>query len=89
MPSRVIVAYYNLASSFRVPKDVPLLSSAENDKCGGIETPWSWWIKWDTLHYIDDKGVEHSIEPYCAASDCDYKRPANVEEEEDESDDDE
>jgi len=90
MPSaRVIIANYNLCSCFRVPKDVPLLSNEEN-KFG---KPWSWWIKWDTLGYVDDKGVEHEIEAYSSASegDYDFKRPDSVNEDEHEfdSDDDE
>ena len=71
---RVIRADYNLSSTFRVPKGVPLLSVEENDG----EKAWSWWIKWDLLMYIDDKGVEHTIEPYSCASDDDYKRPDAV-----------
>ena len=85
MPSRVIVANYNLSSSFRVPKDVPLLSSEEN-KFG---KPWSWYVMWDTLHYFDEEGEEHEIEAYCSASEDDFKRPDSVEEGEDEDTDDE
>ena len=82
---RVIRADYLLTSSFRVPKKVPLLSVEDNDG----DKAWSWWVKWDTLHYIDDKGVEHEIEPYYSASDDDFKRPDKVDESDEETDEDE
>lgn len=83
---RVIRADYLLTSTFRVPKNVPLLAENEND----CDKAWNWWIKWDTLHYIDDKGVEHEIEAYYKASEGhDFKRPDKAEESEEETDDDE
>jgi hypothetical protein len=82
---RVILADYLLTSTFRVPKGVPLLEENENI----CDKAWSWWIKWDTLHYIDDKGVEHTIEAYCSASDDGFKRPDKVEMEDEDTDDDE
>jgi midasin (ATPase involved in ribosome maturation) len=84
---RVIIARYEIQSDFRIPKNIPLLSYQDNDDEG--EKAWSWWIKWNTLHYRDDKGVEHEIEPYNNARDEDLKRPAWDEEEEQESDDEE
>jgi len=76
---RVITARYDAYSDFRIPKNVPLLSVEDNEE----GKPWSWWIKYDTLHYIDDKGEEHEIEAYFSASkDDDFKRPSSVQEDE-------
>lgn len=56
-----ITARYDAYSTFHIPNDIPLLSNEDNDD-EGVKA-WSWWIKWNILHYIDDKGVEHEIEP--------------------------
>ena len=82
---RVILADYHLTSTFRVPKGVPLLEESENI----CDKAWSWWIKWDTLHYIDAEGDEHTIDAYHSASHSDFKRPDKVEMEEEDTDDDE
>jgi hypothetical protein len=37
----------------------------------------SWWIKWNTLHYIDANGDEQKIEG--SDPDVDAKRPQEVE----------
>jgi len=79
MASCVIVAEYKTSSSFTVPKGVPLLPKAENEVKKFSNAPWTWWVIWDTLRYIDDKGVEHEIAP---DEDEDYieerKRPLGV-----------
>ena len=85
---RVILAQYISESCFRVPKNVPLLSKEDNENKEFWNKPWSWWIKWDTLHYIDDKGVEHSIQPEYSATDYDYKRPSDISEDEEPDDED-
>ena len=79
---RKISAKYIVYSDWCIPKSIPLLPESENEN----NKPWSWWIKYDTLHYLDDKLEEHTLEPDCAASrgDFDYKRP---DEEEDTTDD--
>ena len=79
---RIISAKYIVYSDWYIPKSIPLLPESENES----NKPWSWWIKYDTLHYLDDKLEEHTIEPDCAASrgDFDYKRP---DEEEDKTND--
>ena len=73
MSYRTISAKYVIFSDWYIPKSIPLLPESENE----FGKAWSWWIKWDTLHYYDDKLEEHTIEPDCAASrgDFDYKRP--------------
>jgi hypothetical protein len=76
---RIITARYDAYSDFRIPKNVPLLDVGDYDNDG--DKAWSWWIKWDTLCYIDDKGVEHEIKPYFSASkDENFKRPSSVHE---------
>jgi len=84
---RVIIARYEVQSDFRIPKNIPLLSNEDNDGAG--EKVWSWWIKWNTLHYIDDKGEVQTIEPYSDARDDDLKRPSFGEEDEEQETDDE
>ena len=71
---RMLIATYYVSSGFKVPAHIPLLSVEENRKgqCGSSR-PWSWWIKYDTLHYYDDKGVEHLIEPEYRAYESDFK----------------
>lgn len=83
---RLITARYNACSDFRIPKNIPLLSVEDNVE----DKAWSWWIKYDTLYYVDDKGEEHEIEAYHAASrDEEFKRPESVHEGDDGEDEDE
>jgi len=83
---RVITAKYNAYSDFRIPKNVPLLSVEDNES----DKAWSWWIKWDKLNYVDDKGEHHEIKAYHSASeDEEFKRPDDVQEDEWDTDDEE
>jgi hypothetical protein len=76
---RVITAKYNAYSDFRIPKNVPLLSVEDNES----DKAWSWWIKWDKLNYVDDKGEHHEIKAFHSASeDEEFKRPDDVQEDE-------
>ena len=52
-----ITAYYNARTVFEIPASLPLLSVEENAQ----GKPWSWYILWNDLHYLDDKLVEHVI----------------------------
>jgi hypothetical protein len=81
---RIITAKYDAYTDFHIPKNVPLLSVEDNES----DKAWSWWIKWDELHYIDDKGEEHEIEAYRSAFDCDLKRPDEITENEEDGWDD-
>jgi hypothetical protein len=75
---RLITAHYNSSTSFKVPNDVPLLPASEN----AFGKPWSWYVMWDTLHYFDDKGEEHEIEPASEYEDLEEKkRPERITEE--------
>jgi hypothetical protein len=71
---RMLIATYHVSSGFKVPPHIPLLSVEENREgpCGSSR-PWSWWIKYDTLHYYDAEGKEHLIEPEYRAYESDFK----------------
>lgn len=58
--STLEVSYISYAT-FALPKGVVLLKPSEN-KAAKEGTPFTWWIKWKTLHYYDAKGVEQEIE---------------------------
>jgi hypothetical protein len=79
---RKIMVNYNVYGEFMIPKNIPLLSS--DDNVPGL--PFSWYVKWNTLHYLDADGNEMTIEPRYDLS-TDFKCPDGVEE--DETDDDE
>jgi len=83
---RVLIARYNNYSTFRIPKNLPLLSPDDNEKAEWA-TPYSWGVKYGTLYYFDEKKEQQKIEVYC--EDTNVKYPADVEEEEEESDDEE
>jgi hypothetical protein len=91
---RVIRATYSSPEDvYIVPKDLPLLSSEENDKAfvsgiTGARVPFSWWIKWGEFHYYDKDGNKQTLEKH---RDCeaDYKYPMNIEDTEEECDSDE
>ncbi len=84
---RVIYANYSVSESFKIPKSIPLLSVEENKVSEPIA--WSWWVRWGILHYYDADLNEHELEPDFPASDYDYKRPDEIKEDEEESDDEE
>lgn len=91
---RTIIAHYRVSSEFQVPKSIPLLSVEDNEgNVLGKKTPWSWWIKYDTLYYYDANCNVCEISPTCPAYESsDYKYPYEEEEgsdSEDEVDDDE
>ena len=88
---RTLYVEYCYTSIFKISSKIPLLTVEENNKVeeNNIK-PWSWWIKWDTLHYIDDKGEEHTITPELSASEADFKHPSdNIQFDEDNVDSDE
>ena len=82
---RVLIARYDHTTVFRVPKNLPLLSQDDNE--GAEEyTPYSWWIKWNTLYYYDEKKEIQEINLY-SENVC-TKRPTDIEEEEEDFDSD-
>jgi hypothetical protein len=53
-----VIAHYSWSSAFILPKSVVL-----NDGDGFDDrVPGSWYIKWNTLHYIDANGKAMTIE---------------------------
>ena len=72
-----LLATYNAYSTFEIPDDVFLLTVEENAGAENM-TVGSWWIKWNTLHYIDANGDEKKIDG--SDPDVDAKRPEGVEE---------
>jgi hypothetical protein len=54
-----------------LPEGVTLLSVEQNT--GAV--PWSWWIKWDTLYYLDADLKEHEVEGTAVRDDQAFKRP--------------
>lgn len=62
---KVVVAKYNLESSFIVPKGLDLEDKRVVDH---------WYVKYDTLHIYKQNGDHIEIEPYFSASDSDLKR---------------
>jgi hypothetical protein len=69
-----VIISYSINSWFSLPQGVKLLSVEENKKAKE-GTPFSWWIKWDTLHWYDTEGVEHEEEGSAAGMNgFDFKR---------------
>ena len=80
---RKIVASYTAYSEFKIPKNIPLLSTADNIP----NTPWSWYIKWNTLFYIDGDGNEKEIDKRYEIE-PDFKNPDNYESDDTDTDSD-
>ncbi len=59
---------YAAYAQFELPDGVHLLKPSENRKAHederktGKPVPFSWWIKWATLYYIDADGKQQEIE---------------------------
>lgn len=72
----VIHANYSVRDTFEIPDTVRLLPIHENVR----GAPWSWWVVWGTLYYLDSLLVEHEIQPvYCASDAGNFKRPSSFE----------
>jgi hypothetical protein len=78
---RTIIACYKVDSRWNIPKGLKLLSEEENDDAEE-NTPFSWWIRWDTFFYIDENGEKQELEAEQTAHDYDYKYPDDIVEEE-------
>ena len=81
------VANYMVQTTFRVPREVQsyLLGSFENEvamsNSKGDSVVGTWWVKWNTFHYVDQEKKIQSVE---GDEDGDnFKYPTSVEEEED------
>ena len=82
---RIFTASYISYLQVNIPKNLPLLS-VEHNEAAKEGVPWSWYIRWGVLHYMDADGKEHQIEGG-ETCESDYKRPDNVKEEDDGEDD--
>ena len=72
---KVIVVEYSAYRQFKVPADVFLLPAEDNDGAGNDDIG-SWWVKYDTLHYVDKAGKWQELKggEVC----CDGKRPISL-----------
>ena len=77
---RSITAYYTNYIQFDIPKGLPLLSVDDAEFCK-YGTPWSWFVRYGTLHYFDADRKEHKIEG--ENQDADYKNADSITEESD------
>lgn len=69
-----VIISYSINSKFDMPQGVKLLSVEDNNKAKE-GTPFSWWIKWDTLHWYDADGDEQTVEGSAAGCNgFDFKR---------------
>ncbi|MBJ62399.1 MAG: hypothetical protein CMB57_04020 [Euryarchaeota archaeon] len=76
MDKPYITAEYNIYIPFKVPDY--LLKPEENNKVG-FDVVGSWYIKWNTLHYINKDGEEVEVEALTETELAhDYKRPDAV-----------
>lgn len=80
-----VLAFRSVEIMFKIPKGVKLMTWKES-KAAPENTPFSWWIKWDVLHYIDADGNHQIIEEYDQLSDDKFP---NGTEFQDDSDDEE
>lgn len=84
---RIVQASYTSYSVFKISSKIPLLSVKENNLADHETTPWSWWVKWDTLYYRDASGELKTIkEKYMCEHDM--KRPDDYETDDDGDDSD-
>lgn len=75
---RAIVANYLVSDSFKIPKNIPLLSVNENSKINTLDKiPYSWWVRYGTLYYYNDKKKVCRIE--CYSNYEDKKHPQSYE----------
>ena len=76
---KVIVTEYSAYRQFKIPADVYLLPAEDNAGAGNDEIG-SWWVKYDTLHYVDKAGEWQELKggEVC----CDGKWPKSLKVEE-------
>jgi hypothetical protein len=71
---RTITASYISYQTYTIPDTVTLLSVEENNKVKDA-VPFSWYIRWGILYYLDEHREKHTIHPDDEPS-TDWKRPA-------------
>lgn len=83
-PRMVVKATFNTPtySTFVLPEGLVLSMDDENKEANA---PGVWWIKWNTLYYVDKNGDIQEIKPTDIYTDDDMKHPVETDiEEEDE-----
>jgi protein MAK16 len=78
---RIITASFTSYVDFIIPKNLPLLSVDDNEAVTEENVPFSWWVKWGTLHYYDADGEVHDIQLNSESNGG--KRPNDFEDEDD------
>ena len=81
---RRITGIYNSYVSFKIPKNITLLSVDENESADN-GTPFSWCIRYSTMIYYDKDGEEQYI--YAEYEDHQNKCPESYESDETDTDD--
>ena len=91
MKRQVIRANYSMCSTWELPVGLTLLTEEEMEKLQNKEVPFSWWIRWNELHYYDADMKHHTLSPTCDYEDDDeaVKYPIDTEMWEDDVMDDE
>ena len=54
--------YYAPVTRFVLPHGLKLMTD-EECQLAPEKAPFSWWVRWDTLHYYDENGDIHEIQP--------------------------
>ena len=72
----VIEAYFTGIAQFAIPKYIKLLSVKDNDP--DSNKPFSWYVRWSNLYYIDKDGVEQEIEAKLEQDIKMYEHPERV-----------
>jgi hypothetical protein len=91
MKRQVIRANYAFDSTWELPVGLKLLTEQEMEKLENKEVPFSWWIRWNELHYYDADMKVVTLQPTCDYQDNDeaVKWPLDTEMWEDDVMDDE
>jgi hypothetical protein len=75
---RALISTANSYFVWNFPKQ---LLSIEDNKQAKYGTPWSWFVKYDTLYYFDGEEQEHEIQGQL--SEADHKFHENIDIDED------
>jgi hypothetical protein len=73
MPKTYVATWNNIITTFKVPTDVHAYLSDTQDK----KSTGHWWVRYNTLHYIDKEGEEKTIDGSLVDYD-DLKNPEEV-----------
>lgn len=71
MKRQVIRANYAMDSTWELPVGLKLLTEEEMEKLEDKNVPFSWWIRWNELHYYDADMKVVTLQPTCDYLDID------------------